>query len=211
MAEMDGQYVNEGNHQKFKRKLNKIGLGFLIVGIAMLAVGITLFIIGLTRQSVPPADLLTPVESMTYDMSNTLTSMGYLIGGGFLFVIGFGLTFYGVYALFFAHARDIAAFGASSIAPVVNDTVNYVADNTAPAVNKAIGGLAENITSGIVKGKQATSKKKVCSKCQQTNDANAKFCDNCGEKLQTENICPNCGEKLEEKTKFCPNCGNKIK
>ncbi len=209
MEEMKEKYVNEEKHQKVKRKLNIIGLILLIIGLIMVGVGITLLILGI--KNINSSNLLeSPKEPKDDLMNNALTSMGYFIGGGLLFVIGFGMVFYGIYAVFFAHARDIASFGASSIAPVVNDTVNYMADNTAPAVNKAVGGLAESITSGIVKGKQ-TANKTVCPKCQETNDANAKFCDNCGEKLETEKHCPNCGEKLEKDQKFCPNCGNKLK
>lgn len=44
-----------------------------------------------------------------------------------------------------------------------------------------------------------------CKKCGYEVDSRAKFCPNCGEKMN--DICPNCGNVLEEGTKYCPNCG----
>ena len=48
-----------------------------------------------------------------------------------------------------------------------------------------------------------------CPKCGHMNPAGAKFCLECGTRLG-EMICPNCGEKLSPGAKFCMNCGTKI-
>ena len=48
----------------------------------------------------------------------------------------------------------------------------------------------------------------ICPKCGQQNDKNAKFCDNCGEKLQK--MCPNCGTLNDCASHYCKNCGIKI-
>jgi len=47
-----------------------------------------------------------------------------------------------------------------------------------------------------------------CPKCQRENPAEAKFCMECGAKL--ENVCPKCGTKLPQEAKFCMECGAKV-
>jgi membrane protease subunit (stomatin/prohibitin family) len=49
----------------------------------------------------------------------------------------------------------------------------------------------------------------VCPKCGHENPAGAKFCLECGTSL-TSHKCPNCGAELEPGAKFCMNCGTKI-
>lgn len=48
-----------------------------------------------------------------------------------------------------------------------------------------------------------------CPKCGNQNPAGAKFCLECGAKLG-EPICPQCGERLQSGAKFCMNCGYRI-
>ena len=47
-----------------------------------------------------------------------------------------------------------------------------------------------------------------CPQCQHENREGAKFCDECGTKLQL--ICPDCGAELRPKAKFCDECGAKL-
>ena len=47
-----------------------------------------------------------------------------------------------------------------------------------------------------------------CPKCHHQNPTEAKFCMECGAKL--ENVCPQCGAKLPEEAKFCMKCGAKV-
>lgn len=47
-----------------------------------------------------------------------------------------------------------------------------------------------------------------CPQCQHENPNDAKFCMECGAKL--ENVCPECGTKLSPDAKFCMECGAKI-
>ena len=48
-----------------------------------------------------------------------------------------------------------------------------------------------------------------CQKCGAKNDANAKYCINCGAKITTERKCAGCGQVLEGNAKYCPECGRK--
>ena len=57
---------------------------------------------------------------------------------------------------------------------------------------------------------------KNCPRCDFVNDDSAKFCKQCGEKLdilQKENIntCPHCGKKLPKDAMFCKHCGTQVK
>ncbi len=47
-----------------------------------------------------------------------------------------------------------------------------------------------------------------CPNCQHENRPGAKFCDNCGHKLQ--NTCPNCGIVNRADARFCDNCGHNL-
>ncbi len=51
----------------------------------------------------------------------------------------------------------------------------------------------------------------VCPKCGAENPPDAKFCWNCGAKLQPEPvICPKCGAVNEPGAKFCSQCGARL-
>jgi len=47
-----------------------------------------------------------------------------------------------------------------------------------------------------------------CPNCQHENREEAKFCENCGSKL--ERTCPNCGTQNRSGAKFCDNCGTRL-
>jgi len=49
-----------------------------------------------------------------------------------------------------------------------------------------------------------------CPKCGTALATNAKFCPNCGEKLQNASHCTQCGAKLQPGAKFCAECGAKV-
>ncbi|SHJ48335.1 Membrane protease subunit, stomatin/prohibitin family, contains C-terminal Zn-ribbon domain [Hathewaya proteolytica DSM 3090] len=57
----------------------------------------------------------------------------------------------------------------------------------------------------------------VCSKCHANVEPGAKFCPNCGNKIEEKpmiaagsKFCTNCGAKVEANAKFCPECGTKV-
>ena len=47
-----------------------------------------------------------------------------------------------------------------------------------------------------------------CPKCQHENREGAKFCEECGTKLQL--ACPKCGSELRPQAKFCDECGAEV-
>jgi membrane protease subunit (stomatin/prohibitin family) len=50
----------------------------------------------------------------------------------------------------------------------------------------------------------------ACPKCHASIPAKAKFCPECGQKIESKSFCPNCGKPVPAGTKFCPECGRKI-
>ncbi len=53
----------------------------------------------------------------------------------------------------------------------------------------------------------------VCSNCGTENPVNAKFCEECGAKLEivdNKNFCPHCGHNNPVDVKFCLDCGEKL-
>lgn len=50
-----------------------------------------------------------------------------------------------------------------------------------------------------------------CAKCGHENPVGAKFCLNCGEKVEQGSACPNCGKMNPPGAKFCLECGTKFK
>ena len=49
-----------------------------------------------------------------------------------------------------------------------------------------------------------------CDKCGHENEANVKFCKNCGESMQNFIECE-CGTRVPKDAEFCTNCGKKFK
>lgn len=68
---------------------------------------------------------------------------------------------------------------------------------------KAVGPQANQAPSGHA----APGNK--CPVCGQECASGAKFCSNCGTKLEQKIFCSNCGAQLDPGAKFCSNCGTK--
>lgn len=193
MTELDGKYLNEQKHQDFKAKLKKIGIILMIVGACLAVVGIALLISGFVSFSKPIYDN----DPNSFYASGTSVAM--FVCGGFLLMFGLPCLGYGVYATFFANAREIASYEATAVTPVIGETINYVKENTQPSV--------ENTESKAVEEKKVVK----CLKCGAENDVENKFCENCGTKLVRNRVCPKCDSKFDRAIKFCPNCGAKLK
>ena len=52
--------------------------------------------------------------------------------------------------------------------------------------------------------------KETCTFCGAELPSNAKFCPECGTKVETIPVCPECGHKGNIGEKFCTECGNKF-
>lgn len=49
-----------------------------------------------------------------------------------------------------------------------------------------------------------------CPKCNSVLRPGAKFCTQCGQKIEISTVCPKCGSSLRPGSKFCKNCGLRL-
>jgi predicted RNA-binding Zn-ribbon protein involved in translation (DUF1610 family) len=56
----------------------------------------------------------------------------------------------------------------------------------------------------------ATAASTTCASCGVSLAAAAKFCPDCGARVQPKDVCASCGVKLAPGAKFCPDCGTKV-
>ncbi|MBO7223558.1 MAG: SUMF1/EgtB/PvdO family nonheme iron enzyme, partial [Kiritimatiellae bacterium] len=57
--------------------------------------------------------------------------------------------------------------------------------------------------------KQPSAKTVVCKKCGSENNKISLYCENCGNKIERDDICLNCGAEIGPSQKFCNKCGAK--
>lgn len=50
-----------------------------------------------------------------------------------------------------------------------------------------------------------------CPKCKAEVKSTAKFCPECGEKMDASKFCASCGAEIKGAAKFCPECGKNLK
>ena len=83
------------------------------------------------------------------------------------------------------------------------------------AFGQGMQSIAQNTMGQMTQPAQTTMGasgiKCTCKKCGQELSEGAKFCMNCGEKVETGNVCPECGAVVPEGAKFCMNCGRVMK
>lgn len=117
--------------------------------------------------------------------------------------LGMPILFVGAAMCMFGFMGALARFQAGEVAPVGKDTFNYLAEGTKGGVKT----LATAVGAGLTEGMVRTDKTAPCPKCGHPNDADAKFCDECGASVST--VCPSCGQVNDHDAKFCCNCGSK--
>lgn len=100
----------------------------------------------------------------------------------------------------FGFMGAIVRYQAGEVAPVGRDTFNYMAEGTKDGVR--------TVATAAASGLRDTSNQAQlrCSSCGHSNDANAKFCDECGAALSK--LCPSCAKRNDGDAKFCSGCGS---
>ena len=73
----------------------------------------------------------------------------------------------------------------------------------------AVGGMAKE---SMQPSQPQQASAGTCPNCGQPLAPGAKFCGNCGTKVEkpAAKFCPECGAKIEGGAKFCPECGHKL-
>lgn len=101
--------------------------------------------------------------------------------------------------------------GNSPVADIMGIGVGMAAAN---AMSGQIGGIFNNFTGANQNNTPNSTNQtnKICSNCGATIPINAKFCLECGAKIENRSntiVCPNC-KKTVIKSKFCSECGFKL-
>ena len=91
-----------------------------------------------------------------------------------------------------------------------------------PGMGGAFAGAGVGIGAGVGLGAafadamKSTPKQTVaageatCSNCGAKISKTAKFCPECGTKVESAKFCPECGASVQAGAKFCPECGKKL-
>ena len=88
--------------------------------------------------------------------------------------------------------------------------VEISATQSAKALEKIQTDVSADAEDAAVIGSVGTAKVKAsCPNCNAPLAANAKFCPECGAKIQEKKFCAECGAALTPGAKFCPECGTK--
>lgn len=100
----------------------------------------------------------------------------------------------------FAFLGNILRYFSAESAPVGKDTFNYMASETKSGVRDIAGAVREGFAGKTIS----------CPSCQQSNDAEARFCDNCGQPLTAEKVCQECSAINTADARYCNDCGSKF-
>jgi hypothetical protein len=90
--------------------------------------------------------------------------------------VGLPLLAAGIALSMFAFSGSIARYYFGENVPVMKDTFNYLAQGTKGGVRTTAQAVGEGLSTGL----SPAAPKATCPRCQQANDADAKFCKNCG-------------------------------
>jgi hypothetical protein len=119
--------------------------------------------------------------------------------------IGLPLLSVGIGICKFAYLGAIGRFVAGEAAPVAKDTFNYLAHGTKAGVKEVAQAVGEGLR-GTAGGSEPQTVMR-CHKCNEENDADARFCKSCGAALEKTKHCPSCRELNDPDANFCDNCG----
>ena len=142
-------------------------------------------------------------------ISSVFSSVGSLGASGFpdrlwMVFVGTPLLAVGVGITRFAFMGAVGRYMAGEVAPVAKDTINYMAEGTRESVKDLAGAVGEGL--GLRGGGVVVR----CHKCNVDNDADSKFCKQCGTALEKNRPCPSCQELNDPDARFCDNCGHRF-
>jgi hypothetical protein len=94
--------------------------------------------------------------------------------------LGMPILFVGLVFCGFAFLGAIARYQTGEVAPVAKDTFNYLAEGTREGVKTVAAAIGEGIATGMSGSPKVDNR---CPMCGHSNDADAKFCKDCGAAL----------------------------
>jgi hypothetical protein len=143
------------------------------------------------------------------DFFSAFSSMGGPPTKFWCLFVGFPLLGIGGAMTKAAYLGRIARYYSQEITPVATDTFSYAAHETKDGIRDVVGAISEGLRDD--RGSGGTAEVQVrCHKCNHENDADAKFCSECGSALAKSVPCPGCGELNDHDARFCDNCGRAL-
>ena len=156
--------VNDQEYQEMKAKAMRVSKTLIGIGIVIFAIGVGIFIWGMT-------------EFGDFDLGPT--PIFKMAGGGFAFVIGFGMATIGFQIRLAANAGKISRYFAKATGGSMKYTTEQVTDGFATGLENhgmGIGGLG-----GMGSGENVIKVK--CRNCGFLETEDAEFCSKCGERI----------------------------
>jgi len=120
--------------------------------------------------------------------------------------VGMPLAFLGGVMTMAGFAGAVFRYQAAELTPVGKDAFNYLASGTREGVRSVASAIGDGLRQGEDAAGCAVTVLR-CRKCNAENDAEAEFCDECGEALVKSKRCDACDELNDAAAKFCDRCG----
>jgi len=158
-----------------------------------------------------PLLLLVGLLLVVIGMVSAFSSVGSFEPPRYFWCVFLGgpITFVGLVLCKLGYMGKVIRYVAGEIAPVGNDTFNYMANGTKDGVKVVASAIGQGLAAGgLGIGSQVT--KVRCHKCNNLVEEGAKFCSRCGTALAKTRPCPTCKELNDPDAKFCDNCGYKF-
>lgn len=121
--------------------------------------------------------------------------------------VGMPLLAGGIFLTKLGYLGKMARYLSQEVTPVATDTFNYAAGETREGVRQ----IATAISEGLSGRAPATAEAVTCPECTAANDADARFCSQCGTALPHRGACPGCGHEHDSDARFCDNCGRALR
>ena len=83
---------------------------------------------------------------------------------------------------------------------------NFTSAGIGMGIMTSVGSTVNN-TFGTAINNMNSAGVRYCDNCGNPLDINQLYCDKCGNKIEKESTCPNCGYKFKKAGKYCPGCG----
>ncbi|MBN1362354.1 MAG: zinc ribbon domain-containing protein [Sedimentisphaerales bacterium] len=122
--------------------------------------------------------------------------------------VGMPVLFVGSSMSMFGFVGRMARYQAQEVAPVAKDTFNYMAKGTSDGVRTMASALGQGLREGGFGGSSQMMVR--CHQCNALVPDGATFCSQCGQTLGKTKPCPGCQELNELDAKFCDNCGHRF-
>lgn len=165
--------------------------GLRVGGAILLSVGAIVFLIGFSEF------VMAFVRAGDGLREPSMGRMILMLPG--LLMVGIGLQMCMV-----GWAGAIARYGVREGAPAASEGFNRVTLGSREGIRAAAGAIAEGL-------RESTHVRPVpCPACGSSQDADARFCDDCGHAMPTPGRCPDCGAPHDADARFCAGCGRSL-